>query len=235
MAHPPTALVTGASRGLGRALAASLADDGWALVVDARHGADLTDAVAPLAGATIEALPGDIIDPEHRDALAAAASRLGGLDLLVLNAGTLGPAPLPTIAALDLHELRTTLEVNVVAQVAVVQALLPHLRRGATVVAITSDAAVEAYEGWGAYGASKAAFEQAMAVLAVERPDLRVLRLDPGDLRTRMHQDAFPGEDISDRPLPEAVVPHLRALLEGASASGRHRLVDTPTTTEVGA
>lgn len=235
MAHPPTALVTGASRGLGRAIATSLADDGWSVIVDARHGADLIDAVAPLAGASIEALPGDIGDPDHRRDLASAAARRTGLDLLVLNAGTLGPAPLPAIATLDLSELRRTLEVNVVAQIAVVQVLLPQLRADATIVGITSDAAVEAYESWGAYGASKAALEQAMAVLAVERPDLRILRVDPGDLRTRMHQNAFPGEDISDRPLPETVVPHLRALLDGTGTSGRHRLVDALTTTEVGA
>jgi NAD(P)-dependent dehydrogenase (short-subunit alcohol dehydrogenase family) len=235
MAQHPTALVTGGSRGLGLALARALADAGWSLVVDARHDEALADAMAPLTAVTrIEAVSGDIADPAHRNALADAVTALGGLDVLVLNAGTLGPTPLPPVAAVDLDELRGALEVNVVAQLAVVQALLPQLRPGSSIVAITSDAAVQPYAGWGAYGASKAALEQLMAVLTVERPDLRVLWVDPGDLRTQMHQDAFPGEDISDRPLPEEVAPQLCALLGGRWASGRYRLADVPTPLEVG-
>jgi NAD(P)-dependent dehydrogenase (short-subunit alcohol dehydrogenase family) len=221
----PTATITGASRGLGLALARSLAEDGWALVLDGRHAADLAAAVAPIeAHATVIPVVGDITDEGHRADLAIAAEALGGLDLVVLNAGTLGPSPLPALADLRLGDLRTTLEVNLVAQLGVVQALLPHLRRGATVVAITSDAAVEAYEGWGAYAAAKAGFEQLAAVLAAERPDLRVLRVDPGDMRTQMHQDAFPGEDISDRPLPEVAVPGLLRLLADHPASGRFQV-----------
>ncbi len=227
----PTALVTGASRGLGYALARSLADDGWALVVDGRDPAALHQAVASLGGAV--PIAGDISDEVHRDDLAAAARSLGGLDLVVLNAGTLGPSPLPSLAALRLGDLRTTLEVNLVAQLGLVQALLPHLRTGATIVAISSDAAVEAYEGWGAYGAAKAGFEHLAAVLAAERPDLRVLRIDPGDMRTQMHQDAFPGEDISDRPEPEASVPGLRTLLAGPFPSGRYRVAEVSTSVEV--
>ena len=207
----PTAVVTGASRGLGLALARSLAGDGWALVVDARDPGARAAATDSLPGAV--AIAGDIADDLHRDDLATAAASLGGVDLVVLNAGTLGPSPLPSLDRLRLSDLRATLEVNLVAQVGVVQALLPHLRRGATIVAVTSDAAVEPYEGWGAYGAAKAGFEHLAAVLGAERPDLRVLRVDPGDMRTRMHQDAFPGEDISDRPEPEASVPAIRALL----------------------
>lgn len=230
MATPaPTALITGVSRGLGLALASSLAHDGWALVVDARHAGDLAQATTPLAEeTTIIPVAGDITDEAHRSDLAIAAQSLGGLDLLVLNAGTLGPTPLPAVALLHLGDLRTTLETNLVAQVGIVQALLPHLRPGAAIVAITSDAAVEPYEGWGAYAAAKAGFEQLVAVLGVERPDLRVLRIDPGDMRTQMHQDAFPGEDISDRPLPEASIPGLRALMERPHPSGRYRVSDVP-------
>jgi NAD(P)-dependent dehydrogenase (short-subunit alcohol dehydrogenase family) len=225
----PTALVTGASRGLGLALAASLARDGWALVVDARNADDVASATAPLVHVEpLVAVVGDITDDDHRRDLATAAASLGGLDVIVLNAGTLGPSPLPSLTSLALDDLRATLETNVVAQLGVVQALLPHLRPGAAVVAVTSDAAVEPYEGWGAYAASKAAFEQMAAVLGAERPDLRVLRIDPGDMRTRMHQDAFPGEDISDRPLPEESVAGLRSLIEGAVGSGRYRVADVP-------
>jgi NAD(P)-dependent dehydrogenase (short-subunit alcohol dehydrogenase family) len=227
----PTAIVTGASRGLGAALAHSLAEDGWALVVDGRDATSLREAVGSSA-ATI-AIAGDIADGSHRDDLATAAASLGGLDLVVLNAGTLGPSPLPPLSQLGLGDLRATLEINLVAQLGVVQALLPHLRAGATIVAITSDAAVEAYEGWGAYGAAKAGFEQLAAILGVERPDLRVLRVDPGDMRTQMHQDAFPGEDISDRPEPEESVPGLRALIAGPYPSGRYRVAEIPTPLEV--
>jgi NAD(P)-dependent dehydrogenase (short-subunit alcohol dehydrogenase family) len=223
----PTAVVTGASRGLGAALAHSLAEDGWALVVDGRDPAALR-AAAGSAPRTI-AIAGDISDEAHRDDLATAAASLGGLDLVVLNAGTLGPSPLPPLERLRLSDLRATLEVNLVAQLGVVQALLPHLRPGATVVAITSDAAVEPYAGWGAYGAAKAALEQLAAVLGEERPDLRVLRVDPGDMRTRMHQDAYPGEDISDRPEPATSVPGLRALISGDHPSGRYRVAEVPT------
>jgi NAD(P)-dependent dehydrogenase (short-subunit alcohol dehydrogenase family) len=225
----PTALITGASRGLGHALATSFAHDGWALVVDARNPADLAAATASWAEfAQVIPVAGDITEEAHRNDLGVAARSLGGIDLLVLNAGTLGPSPLPPVARLRLGDLRATLETNLIAQLGVVQALLPHLRPGAAIVAITSDAAVEPYEGWGAYAAAKAGFEQLAAVLGSERPDLRVLRIDPGDMRTRMHQDAFPGEDISDRPLPEASIPGLRALIERPYPSGRYQVSDVP-------
>ena len=226
-ANAPTALVTGASRGLGLALARSLATDGWRLVVDARGGAALADAAAELRrSTTVVALAGDVADPAHRDALVAAARDLGGLDLLVHNAGDLGPSPLPPVAELPLDAFRRVLEVNVVAPLALTRLALPILRPGARVVAVTSDAAVEAYEGWGGYGASKAALEQLFAVLAAERPDLRVHCVDPGDMNTRMQQDAFPGEDVSDRPPPEDSVPGLRALVDGDVPSGRHAARD---------
>ena len=226
-ANAPIALVTGASRGLGLALARSLAADGWRLVVDARGGAALAAAAAELRRrTTVVALTGDVADPAHRDALMAVARELGGLDLLVHNASDLGPTPLPTVADLPLDAFRRVLEVNVVAPLALTQLALPVLRPGARIVAVTSDAAVEAYEGWAGYGASKAALEQLFAVLAAERPDLRVHRVDPGDMNTTMQQDAFPGEDVSDRPPPEDSVPGLRVLVDGDVPSGRHAARD---------
>jgi NAD(P)-dependent dehydrogenase (short-subunit alcohol dehydrogenase family) len=222
------AVVTGASRGLGRALARALAEDGYRLVVDARNSDALRAAMAGLpSGAVVSMLAGDITDPAHRGDLRRAADALGGPDLLINNAGTLGPSPLPAISEFPLDELRTALEVNVLAPLALTQLLLPTLReRGGAVLNITSDAAVEAYAGWGGYGAAKAALEQACNVLAAEEVAVRVWRVDPGDLRTQMHQDAFPGEDISDRPLPESVVPAFRRLISQRMPSGRYRAAD---------
>jgi NAD(P)-dependent dehydrogenase (short-subunit alcohol dehydrogenase family) len=224
-----TAIVTGASRGLGRALALDLARDRWDLVIDARSAGVLQEVAreAQAAGATVRAFPGDIADPAHRRSLVEAAEERDGLDLLVVNAGTLGPSPLPSVAELSLADLEATLRVNTVAPLGLVQLALPALRAaGGTVVAVTSDAAVEGYEGWGAYGASKAALEQLAHILGAEEPALRVYRFDPGDMRTRMHQDAFPGDDISDRPEPESVVPVLRRLLAERPPSGRYRAAD---------
>lgn len=223
-----TAIITGASRGLGFAIATELAAAGWHLIIDARDESALLAAAdsLPKTGA-VEPIAGDITDPAHRAALIRAAGAHGRLDLLINNAGTLGPSPLPSIAAIDLDDLRAAFEANVVAPLALTQLALPLLRasRG-TVIDVTSDAALEAYPGWGAYGASKAATEQLRNVLAAEEPDVSVWRVDPGDLRTRMHQDAFPGEDISDRPLPSSVAPALRRLLDDAPPSGRIRLAD---------
>jgi NAD(P)-dependent dehydrogenase (short-subunit alcohol dehydrogenase family) len=227
MPDRPVALITGASRGLGRALARSLAADGWDLVIDARGGAALEEAAAELraAGATtVEAIAGDVADPDHRARLVAAAEALGRLDVLVNNASVLGPSPQPALADYPLDVLRSVYEVNTVAPLALTQAALPLLERsGGRVVDVTSDAAVEGYEGWGGYGSSKAALEQLNNVLAAEHPSLRVYRVDPGDLRTQLHAEAFPGEDISDRPEPEVAVPGLRRLLEGDLPSGRYR------------
>jgi NAD(P)-dependent dehydrogenase (short-subunit alcohol dehydrogenase family) len=224
------ALITGASRGLGEALARGLADAGWRLVIDARGAGDLNRVAAELSASTeVVAIPGDITVGSHRADLIDAARRLGGLDLIVNNAGTLGPSPLPRLADFPLDGLRHIFEVNVIAQLALVQDALPLLRTGhASVLNITSDAGVEAYEGWGGYGAAKAAFEQLSRVLAAEEPSLRVWWVDPGDMRTRMHQDAFPGEDISDRPEPSAVVPSLLQLIWEQPPSGRYRAVDFP-------
>ncbi|HEX7135346.1 MAG TPA: SDR family NAD(P)-dependent oxidoreductase [Iamia sp.] len=222
-----TAIVTGATAGLGRAVTHDLAAAGWAVVVDARTAADLDALTAELTarGADITAVVGDVADPAHRRALVAAAG--DRVDLLVASAGTLGPSPLPRLAEVRLPDLERTLRTNVVAQVGLVQEALPALRAaGGVVVAVTSDAAVEGYEGWGAYGASKAAFEQVAHVLGAEEPALAVYRFDPGDMRTRMHQDAFPGEDISDRPEPETVAPVVRHLAEQRPPSGRYRAAD---------
>jgi NAD(P)-dependent dehydrogenase (short-subunit alcohol dehydrogenase family) len=226
------ALITGASRGLGRALATGLAAAGYAVVIDARDPAALrlaADAIradarrAGLAGPDVTALPGDVTDPAHRAVLCAA----GEIDLLVNNAGTLGAAPLPALADYPVDQLRAAFEANVIAPIALTQLFLPTLReRGGAVLNITSDAAVEPYAGWGGYGAAKAAIEQASNVLAAEEAAIRVWWVDPGDLRTDMHQAAFPDEDISDRPLPESVVPALVRLVTERLPSGRYRAAE---------
>jgi NAD(P)-dependent dehydrogenase (short-subunit alcohol dehydrogenase family) len=227
MTNTKNAVITGASRGLGLALARGLAEDGWSLVIDARDGVALRAAASACLPADVIVLPGDITDPAHRAALARAAADLGGLDLLVNNAGTLGASPLPALADYPIGELRDAFEVNVLAPLALTQLLLPALRRrGGAVLSITSDAAVEAYAGWGGYGAAKAALEQASNVLAAEENLVRIWWVDPGDLRTQMHQQAFPGEDISDRPLPEAVVPALRKLITERLPDGRYRAAE---------
>ncbi|MBM7772724.1 NAD(P)-dependent dehydrogenase (short-subunit alcohol dehydrogenase family) [Actinokineospora baliensis] len=218
------AIVTGASRGLGRAIATGLAEAGWDLVLDAR-GAPALTAVADALPGRVRALPGDITDPDHRERLVAAADELGGATLVVNNAGALGPTPLPGLAEYPVDALREVFEANVLAVLGLVQVALPGLRRrGGAVLTITSDAAVEPYEGWGGYGASKAAVELLSNVLSKEEPAIRVWWADPGDLRTQMHQDAFPGEDITDRPLPETVVPAVVHLVSTRPESGRIRL-----------
>jgi NAD(P)-dependent dehydrogenase (short-subunit alcohol dehydrogenase family) len=218
----PTGIITGASRGLGLALGRALVERGWQLVVDARGAAALEEAWAGVPGVT--ALPGNLADVAHRRALIAAAG--DRIDLLVNNASVLGPSPQPALADYPLDELRRVFEINVTAPLALVQAALPHLSEGARIVNVTSDAAVEPYEGWGGYGSSKAALEQLTAILGAEHPQLRVYAVDPGDMRTQMHQEAFPGEDISDRPPPEESVPGLLELIEGELPSGRYRARD---------
>ena len=216
------AIVTGASRGLGLALTRALAERGWRVVVDARDSEALERRVAGLKG--VVAVAGDVSDAEHRRALVDAAG--DRLDLLVNNASLLGPSPQPALADYPLEELARVYEVNVFAPLALVQPALPRLGPGAAIVNVTSDAAVEAYEGWGGYGSSKAALEQLTAILAAEHQGIRVYAVDPGDMRTQMQQDAFPGEDISDRPPPEDSVPGLLALIEGSLPSGRYQARD---------
>jgi NAD(P)-dependent dehydrogenase (short-subunit alcohol dehydrogenase family) len=229
------AIVSGASRGLGRALAFGLAEGGWSLVIDARDGSALAATEAALRprlvpGASLVAVAGDVTDEAHRHRLLRAAEDLGGVDLLVNNASFLGPSPLSRLGSHPLATLRRVYEVNVIAPVALIQGALPLLRQSPDprILNVTSDASVEAYDGWGGYGSSKAALDHGSAVLAVEEPGLRVWAVDPGDMRTRMHQEAFPGEDISDRPSPESVVPALLALVEGGLASGRYRAAELP-------
>ncbi len=218
----PTAIITGSSRGLGLALARALADRGWDLVLDAR-GADALARVADelCPHTAVSAIAGDVGDDWHRRALVAAAGTR--IDLLVNNASHLGPSPQPELSDYPLAELKRVYDINVLAPLALIQLALPLIPAGGTILNITSDAAVEPYEGWGGYGSSKAALDQLTAILAAERPDLRVYAADPGDMRTQMHQDAFPGEDISDRPPPEESVPGLLELIGGTLTSGRYR------------
>lgn len=226
---PRVALITGASRGLGLALARALTQKGWALVIDARGAEALEKARAELAGkAQVVALAGDVSDQGHLQALVEAARELGGLDAIVNNASILGPSPQPHLADYPLEVLERVYRVNVLAPLRLIQLALPLLKPGARIVNVTSDAGVEAYPGWGGYGSSKAALEQLSNVLAAEllatgQPELKVYWVDPGDMSTQMHQEAFPGEDISDRLPPEASVPGLLALLEGDLPSGRYK------------
>jgi NAD(P)-dependent dehydrogenase (short-subunit alcohol dehydrogenase family) len=218
-----TALITGASRGLGVALAHRLAREGWTLIIDARGERDLEAARADLADLTrVVAIPGDVTDEDHRRVLAGAARDAGGLDALINNASILGPSPQPTLLDYPLDTLEEVYRANAIAPLALIQTVRDELRPGARILNVTSDAAVEPYEGWGGYGSSKAALEQLSNILAAENPDLRVYRVDPGDMRTRMQQEAFPDEDISDRPPPEESVPGLVELLTGDLPSGRY-------------
>jgi NAD(P)-dependent dehydrogenase (short-subunit alcohol dehydrogenase family) len=224
-----TALITGASRGLGLALARALAARDWRLVIDARGAPALEAARRELAALTdVTALVGDVGDERHRRALVTAAG--DRIDVLVNNASILGPSPQPSLDAYPLDVLEDVVRVNTLAPLRLIQLALPAMPDGARIVNVTSDAAVEAYEGWGGYGASKAALEQITQVLAVERPQLAVYAFDPGDMNTALHQEAFPGEDISDRPPPEDSVPALIALLTGALPSGRYRDADVKVT-----
>jgi NAD(P)-dependent dehydrogenase (short-subunit alcohol dehydrogenase family) len=218
------ALITGASRGLGQALARQLAGQGWGLILDARGKKALEQVYEELSRiTTIIAIPGDVTADSHRKKLFKAARELGGLDLIVNNASLLGPSPQPPLLEYPIDVLEDVYRANVIAPLAILQTLRPSLRPNACVVNITSDAAVEAYGGWGGYGSSKAAMEHLSHIFAEENTLLRVYWVDPGDMRTQMQQEAFPDEDISDRPLPEESVPGLLALIEGDRPSGRYR------------
>src|SRR5436305_7256395 len=218
-----TALITGASRGLGLALARQLAQQRWNLIIHARGAEAHETARAELAALTnVVSIPGDVTDIKHREALQEAARAAGGLDVLINNASFLGPSPQPYLLEYPLDMLEQVYRTNVIAPLALLQALQRQLKAGARVINITSDAGVEPYEGWGGYGSSKAALEQLSHILAAENTTWRVYWVDPGDMRTQMHQEAFPGEDISDRPLPEESVPGLLALITGSHPSGRY-------------
>ncbi|MBV9338265.1 MAG: SDR family oxidoreductase [Solirubrobacterales bacterium] len=217
----PLAIITGSSRGLGLALARALAERDWALVIDARGTRELERAARELGAITeVTALRGDVADDWHRGALLDAAG--DEVDLLVNNASLLGPSPQPPLAQYPLAMLERVYQVNVVAPLALTQLALPRLRDGGVIINVTSDAAIEPYAGWGGYGSSKAALDQLSAILAAEHPALRIYAVDPGDMRTQMHQDAFPDEDISDLPLPEDSVPGILRLIEGDLPSGRY-------------
>ncbi len=223
MTSSRSALITGASRGLGLALARQLAQQGWNLVIDARGADALETARAELSKHThVVAIPGDVTDAAHRQVLADAVRTVGGVDALVNNASMLGPSPQPILLEYPLNVLEKVYRTNVIAPLALIQVIQPHLKPGACIINITSDAGVEAYPGWGGYGSSKAALEQLSNILAAESTALRVYWVDPGDMRTQMHQEAFPGEDISDRPLPEESVPGLLELITGTRPSGRY-------------
>ena len=228
----PVAIITGASAGFGRALARALAHRGWTLVLDARGAPALESLATELSAVTrVMTVAGDVADPDHRRALADAAQGAGSLDLLVNNASTLGATPLPALADYPLPELSAVYETNVIAPLALIQLTLPLLRAAdSAVVNLSSDAAVEPYPGWGGYGSAKAALDQLTAVLGAEQERVRCYAFDPGDMRTAMHQAAFPGEDISDRPEPQTVVPPLLRLLGDRPPSGRYRASDLAVT-----
>jgi NAD(P)-dependent dehydrogenase (short-subunit alcohol dehydrogenase family) len=228
----PLAIITGSSRGLGLALARALAQRQWALVIDARGGTELERAARELGAITeVIALAGDVADDWHRGALVDAAGE--HVDLLVNNASMLGPSPQPPLGRYPLDVLERVYQVNTLAPIALAQLVLPRMPDGGAILNISSDAAVEPYAGWGGYGSSKAALDHASAILAEEHPTLRVYAVDPGDMRTEMHQDAFPGDDISDRPPPEDSVPGLLALIDGELPSGRYRARELAATESV--
>jgi NAD(P)-dependent dehydrogenase (short-subunit alcohol dehydrogenase family) len=225
-----TALITGASRGLGLALARGLAERGWQLIIDARGEPALNDAYRSLSELTeVTAVAGSVNDKSHRRALSAASRALGGLDAVINNASILGPSPQPELLDYPLATLAEVYQINVIAPLGVIQAVRNSLKPGAAIINITSDAGAEAYEGWGGYGSSKAALEHLSAILAAENPGWRIYWVDPGDMQTQMQQEAFPGEDISDRAMPEESVPGLVALLDGSLPSGRYSAHNVPT------
>jgi NAD(P)-dependent dehydrogenase (short-subunit alcohol dehydrogenase family) len=219
----PVAVVTGGSHGLGRALVTALADHGWSVVTDGRRDDDLRAALWDIDSPAVVGIAGDVSDPAHRHELAVTAQALGTVRLLVNNASQLGPSPLPRLRDYPVDDLRRVYDVDVVAPLALTAELLPDLAANeGVVVNVSSDAAVEAYPGWGGYGSAKAALDRVSAVLGAEEPAVRVYAFDPGDMRTEMHQAAFPGEDISDRPEPHTVVPAVLHLLADRPPSGRY-------------
>jgi NAD(P)-dependent dehydrogenase (short-subunit alcohol dehydrogenase family) len=227
----PHALITGASFGLGRAVAFELARRGWDLTIDARHAEPLASTAQALSElASVQAISGDVGDPSHREQLVAAAAAAGQLNLVINNASDLGGSPLPKLRDLEPTAYELLLRTNVVAPQQLIRAALPYLEPQAVIINVSSDAGVEHYETWGGYGSSKAALDHQTLTWAAEEPDFTWYSLDPGDMRTAMHQAAFPGEDISDRPEPETVVPIVVALIGSGLQSGRYRAADLAVT-----
>ncbi len=220
------AIVTGASKGFGKAVSEALVAAGWGVVGDARDAAVLKTSAEEL-GPSFQPVAGDITDPAHLASLVTIATEQGNLRLVVNNAGSLGPTPLPSLASLAVEDLQSLFATNVAAPLQLIQLALPLLRvNGGTIINVTSDAVPQHYEGWGAYGASKAALEKISGVVATEVPEVRVYELDPGDMRTDMQQAAFPGEDISDRPEPVLSAPAVLRLVDSDAPSGRYKAVD---------
>jgi NAD(P)-dependent dehydrogenase (short-subunit alcohol dehydrogenase family) len=227
----PHALITGASLGLGRAVAFELARRGWALTIDARHAEPLASTAQALSELTsVRAVSGDVGDPEHREHLVAAAAAAEQLNLVINNASYLGGSPLPNLRDLEPAAYELLLRINVVAPQQLIRAALPYLEPQAVIINVSSDAGVDHYETWGGYGSSKAALDHQTLTWAAEEPDFTWYSFDPGDMRTAMHQAAFPGEDISDRPEPESVAPIVVALISSGLPSGRYRAADLAVT-----
>lgn len=221
------ALITGASKGLGFALARELLRENWTVVIDARNPEELEAARTELAQiGNVVAICGNVADADHRDALVEAAWAIGGLNLVVNNASTLGASPQPQLSEYPIELFEEVYRVNTFAPLAILQKLAPHLLDGVKVINVTSDAGVEPYAGWGGYGSSKAALEHVSAILAIEMPTWRIYWVDPGEMQTQMLQDAFPGEDISDRPLPGATANVFMKLINGDFPSGRYSAND---------
>lgn len=220
-----TALITGASRGLGLAIATALAHEGWQLLLNGRNPKALLQAQNKLSALTkVEAISGDVMDEIHLIQFPQRIAQFGQIDLVINNASTIGPSPQPKLLDYPIETIHQIFHTNVIAPLSLLQKIREYLSQKAIIINVSSDAAVEAYEGWGGYGASKAALDHLTAILAVEQPDWRVYAVDPGDMQTQMHQEAFPNEDISDRPLPEEVaVPALLHLIKVQRKSGRYQ------------
>ena len=218
-----TAIITGASRGLGLTLAKALAERGWNLIINARNAEALYQVQKELKQQTeVIAISGDVRDEVHLLQFPEHLQRFGQLDLLINNASTLGASPQPHLMDFPIEAIHQVFHTNVIAPLSLLQRVRPWLHEGSKVINISSDAAVAAYPGWGGYGASKAALDHLSAILAQEQPDWKIYWVDPGDMRTQMHQEAFPNEDISDRPLPETTLPAFLHLIEKDYSSGRY-------------
>jgi NAD(P)-dependent dehydrogenase (short-subunit alcohol dehydrogenase family) len=225
MTNKKSALITGASKGLGYALAEHLAQNGWNLLINARNAKQLLEARNHLEQFTkVIAISGDVRDELHLLQLAEALeSNQWQPDLVVNNASALGVSPMPHLLDHPVEDLHVIFHTNMIAPISLLQKVKPYLKSDATIINVSSDAGAGAYETWGAYGGSKAGLDHMTDILAKEYPAWRFYAFDPGDMRTEMHQAAFPGQDISDRPLPtEQAVPAIIRLIENELPGGRY-------------